>query len=109
MMEEDVSVPPGTIETPGFGRTQFRERKQRSIVPSASGTGYLLKPLTHTSYWATFTESLRDKSPHRTILALMLTRMGSCRILLGSKPIYLPNGQTKQLVALDHKAQSPSY
>jgi hypothetical protein len=29
-----------------------------------------------TSYWATFTESLRDKSPHRTILALKLTRMG---------------------------------
>jgi len=44
MMQEDVSVPPGTIETPGFGRTQFRERKQRSIVPS--GTGCLLKPLT---------------------------------------------------------------
>jgi hypothetical protein len=32
-----------------------------------------------TSYWATFTESLRDKSPHHTILALKLTRMGSCR------------------------------
>jgi hypothetical protein len=29
-----------------------------------------------TSYWATFTESLRDKNPHRTILALKLTRMG---------------------------------
>src|SRR6201984_233579 len=32
------------------------------------------------SYWATFTESLRDKSPHRTILALKLTRMRSRRI-----------------------------
>ena len=32
-----------------------------------------------TSYWATFTESLRDKSPHRTILALKLTRMDSRR------------------------------
>ena len=30
-----------------------------------------------TSYWATFTESLRDKSPHRTILALELTRMSA--------------------------------
>jgi hypothetical protein len=30
-------------------------------------------------YWATFTESLRDKSPHHTILALKLTRMGSRR------------------------------
>ena len=30
-------------------------------------------------YWATFTESLRDKSPHRTILALKLTRIVSCR------------------------------
>ena len=31
------------------------------------------------AYWATFTESLRDKSPHHTILALMLRRMGGCR------------------------------
>jgi hypothetical protein len=36
MMQEGVSVPPGTIETAGFGRTQFRERKQRSIVPSGT-------------------------------------------------------------------------
>jgi hypothetical protein len=27
-------------------------------------------------YWATFTESLRGISPHHTILALKLTRMG---------------------------------
>jgi hypothetical protein len=33
-----------------FGHTQFRERRQRSIVPS--GTGSLLKRQPSTSYWA---------------------------------------------------------
>ena len=40
------------------------------------GTDLPFASFPSTSYWATFTESLRDKSPHRTILALKLTRMG---------------------------------
>jgi hypothetical protein len=41
------------------------------------GTDLPFTSFPSTSYWATFTESLRDKSPHPTILALKLTRMGS--------------------------------
>jgi len=44
------------------------------------GTDLPFASFPSTSYWATFTESLRDKSPHRTILALKLTRMRSRRI-----------------------------
>src|ERR1700751_3003189 len=40
------------------------------------GTDLPFTSFPSTSYWATFTESLRGKSPHRTILALKLTRMG---------------------------------
>jgi hypothetical protein len=40
------------------------------------GTDLPFTSFPSTSYWATFTESLRDKNPHRTILALKLTRMG---------------------------------
>ena len=43
------------------------------------GTDLPFASFPNTSYWATFTESLRDKSPHHTILALMLRRMGGCR------------------------------
>ena len=46
------------------------------------GTDLPFASFPSTSYWATFTKSLRDKSPHRTILALKLTRMGSRQIRL---------------------------
>jgi hypothetical protein len=45
------------------------------------GTDLPFTSFPSTSYWATFTESLRDKSPHHPILALMLTGTGGCRIL----------------------------
>ena len=55
--------------------------KAERFLTSLTGRTCLLDhfPLRRGGYWATFTESLRDKSPHRTILALKLTRMGSCR------------------------------
>jgi hypothetical protein len=40
------------------------------------GTDLPFTSFPSTSYWATFTESLRDKSPRRPTLALKLTRMG---------------------------------
>jgi len=83
-MQDDVSVPPGTIETPGFGRTQFRERKQRSIshpgrlpiktANPALRTG-LLSSVPYGTEFSLTTNDLRD--PDRE--ALMLTRMGGCR------------------------------
>ena len=57
-----------------------------SLAPKAFGaygTDLSFASFPSTSSWATFTESLRDKSPHRTILTLKLTRMGGCRIPLG--------------------------
>jgi hypothetical protein len=45
------------------------------------GTDLPFTSFPSTSYWATFTESLRDKSPHHTILAFKLTRMrGGARL-----------------------------
>jgi hypothetical protein len=40
-----------------------------------------------TSYWATFTESLRNKSPHHTILAFKLTRMRGWGVSLRDRRI----------------------
>jgi hypothetical protein len=49
------------------------------------GTDLPFTSFPSTSYWATFTESLRNKSPHHTILALKLTRMGSRRTQSGTR------------------------
>ena len=58
-----------------------RAKRKAECFYRPYGTDLPFASFPSTSDWATFTESLRDKSPHRTILALMLTRMGSCRIL----------------------------
>jgi hypothetical protein len=63
------------------------------------GTDLPFASFPSTSYWATFTESLRDKSPHRTILALKLTRMGGCRIAAKSTAFPNLNPRARQSVA----------
>ena len=58
------------------------------MLRSSLGDGELFfASFPSTSYWATFTESLRNKSPHHTILALKLTRMGSRRKKPGSRSL----------------------
>ena len=63
------------------------------------GTDLPFTSFPSTSYWATFTESLRDKSPHHTILALKLTRMGSRRIAARSTAFPNLNPRARQSVA----------
>jgi len=74
--------PDGTIDECWQSPSCVPDQKPSvSIVPYGTDLSFASFP--STSYWATFTESLRDKSPHRTILTLKLTRMGGCRIPLG--------------------------
>jgi hypothetical protein len=62
------------------------------------GTDLPFTSFPSTSYWATFTESLRDKSPHHTILALKLTRMGSRQIAARSTAFPNLNPSARQRV-----------
>jgi len=57
-----------------------RAKSKAECFDRPYGTDLPFTSFPSTSYWATFTESLRNKSPHHTILALKLTRMGGCRI-----------------------------
>jgi hypothetical protein len=59
---------------------ELRAKPKAECFYRPYGTDLPFASFPSTSYWATFTESLRDKSPHRTILAFKLTRMGSRRI-----------------------------
>jgi hypothetical protein len=58
---------------------ELRAKPKAECFYRPYGTDLPFASFPSTSYWAIFTESLRDKSPHRTILALKLTRIVSCR------------------------------
>jgi hypothetical protein len=74
-----LSVPDGTIDEYLQSLSRVRDQKPNvSIVPLRDGHLFCFIP--STSYWATFTVSLRDKSPYRAILGFMLTRMGNRRL-----------------------------
>jgi hypothetical protein len=62
-----------------------RAKSKAECFDRPYGTDLPFTSFPSTSYWATFTESLRNKSPHHTILALKLTRMGSRRTQSGTR------------------------
>jgi hypothetical protein len=72
-----------------------RAKPKAQCFDRPCGTDLPFASFPSTSYWATFTESLRDKSPHHRILALKLTRMGGCRTGLAFfKKRSLPEGRS---------------
>jgi hypothetical protein len=68
-----------------LGIAEPRAKSKAECFDRPYGTDLPFTSFPSTSYWATFTESLRNKSPHHTILALKLTRMGSRRTQSGTR------------------------
>jgi hypothetical protein len=60
-----------------LGIAEPRAKSKAECFDRPCGTDLPFTSFPSTSYWATFTESLRNKSPHHTILALRLTRMAA--------------------------------
>src|ERR1700746_4038563 len=70
------SICPGRDDRQMLAIAEPRAKPKAECFYRPYGTDLPFASFPSTSYWATFTESLRDKSPHRTILALKLARMG---------------------------------
>ena len=70
------SIRPGRDDRQMLAIAEPRAKSKAECFDRPYGTDLPFTSFPSTSYWATFTESLRDKSPHHTILALKLTRMG---------------------------------
>jgi hypothetical protein len=68
-----------------LGIAEPRAKSKAECFDRPYGTDLPFTSFPSTSYWATFTESLRNKSPHHTILALKLTRIGSRRTQSGTR------------------------
>src|ERR1700745_2263735 len=75
------SIRPGRDDRQMLAIAEPRAKSNAECFYRPYGTDLPFTSFPSTSYWATFTESLRNKSPHHTILAVKLTRMGACRIL----------------------------
>jgi hypothetical protein len=76
---KEVSVPDGTIDQCWQSLSGVRGQKTEHFLSSLPGLKCLFAPFPSTSYWATFTESLRDKSSAYNPRPLKSTRMGGCR------------------------------